>query len=403
MENDAATAHSLAFDTFLPALLKEQEGVAAAAAAAATARVSTAEESSTVSEGLSLKSNKGCCIVPENVADTMVTNGGGGREEGVTAGENGTSGDPTTTTSERRGISGEMISDTVGKDMAAAASLWRPPFLAGRWPVVLSISPDSARASPNPDAPAPLASIFSSVGASRGARNSSGSSTSNCATDGRNPQKDENASGAVGLQEPRGKAAAAAVATAGQEDRNNRNHTHDDGACMAAAAATSALKQGLPSAAAPLPGHRVLIVGRNFAHPSLDSTRPSSAVKHGNGAGTMFTRERRDNDIVSMTSLENDPQNTDSGATDTCTGSTGQRRVGVGGGSRSSHVREVFVSFGRDVVQGEVLSDTLIEAYAPARSKPGFVEVAVVVAGKGPGGALSSAARMPEKGGGCDG
>ncbi|CAN0542663.1 unnamed protein product, partial [Ectocarpus sp. 12 AP-2014] len=55
--------------------------------------------------------------------------------------------------------------------------------------------------------------------------------------------------------------------------------------------------------------------------------------------------------------------------------------------------RRVLVRFGRDVtVPGKVLSDTLVEAFAPARSEIGFVDVAVVVVAESgaAGGVLAS-------------
>lgn len=124
-------------------------------------------------------------------------------------------------------------------------------------------------------------------------------------------------------------------------------------------------------------GHRVLISGKNFAHPVPQSG--SASVPSLNAAAEANDREGA---CCVLTSTGKElPVN------------GGQETIAAG---PKRPVREVFVRFGRDVVPGKVLSDQLVEAYAPPRAEPGFVDVVVVVAGEGAGGHLASDSGLSE-------
>lgn len=129
-------------------------------------------------------------------------------------------------------------------------------------------------------------------------------------------------------------------------------------------------------------GHRVLISGRHFAHP-VDRRRPRkktllSLESPGSGAdpeAKVCAGEVNPAPVINSSSSRMQVERKQEEEN----GEVEGRDCAADGAA----VREVFVRFGRDVVQGRVVSDTLVEAYAPARERPGFVDVVVVVAGEG--------------------
>lgn len=507
VESDAATAHYLSFDTFLPALLKEQEAFAAAAAVLApnsSTSVSLTTESDKAEAGaaaagatagasagtlrsvppLSPEESRGENVPPESMR------GGGEQEiferkisEGGRISEAKTSG--------KNNICGNVkeveipVGDAGYRSPPAAvvggASSWRPPFLAGRWPVVLSVSPDSVPVSKDPDAPGALAPMSSSPSAASARARAHGSSSSSgptstaaatpsggsgsgvgsCANDtpgntigvgaqqdsgsdddsgkdvrnaanGGSQQLPETVRAAVALTSTCYKPAAdnnddhvaSAAADANAEATEGRDKSAGNGknrckppgddigiklmgdatATKSRAGAGGDRRLRARSAASPGKGNlarrRVLITGRNFAHPSYPVSRRATRVQEGDGGHVAVAAPGKcppmehDDSSAAMTvdSGDTDPNvGDDKVETDrvvgACPSRDAARNSGGGGPSvADSTLRKVWVYFGRDVVPGKVLSDTTVEAYAPPRCDPGFVDIVVVVGGVGGGG-----------------
>lgn len=130
-------------------------------------------------------------------------------------------------------------------------------------------------------------------------------------------------------------------------------------------------------------GHRVLITGRYFAHP-VDGRRESCRVSS------------RDNNAVGLENPPGEPSypwvqrssHLEKGMT-----IQGRREDQTAEKPSSCGMREVFVRFGEVEVRGKVLSDCLVEAFAPPSYRPGFVEISVAVKG-GVGGDLVSNASV---------
>lgn len=285
---DAALAQLLAFDAFLPTLVRGgQEAKALEAKAEEAGKPSTQPSSS--SSSLSSSSS-----------------GGGGefsRKPGTREGE---------------GAGTAPWEPRISPD--GRGGPWQPPFMR-RWPRVFSVSPSSVRIQA-PEVP-PLVPPLSEH-----------------PVNGADGDGDGNGDGARGSRGEGfvvgGRRVASAKRGQGSGEEAEECRAGSEGA-----------------------GHRVLIAGRNFAHPCATGTPAGDAPwfcgkPHEEGAAAVGGVRARD------------------------------------GAGRRRPLRPVFVIFGRDVVPGRVLSDALIEAHAPASPEAGFVDVVVVVGGEGPGGDLAS-------------
>lgn len=401
VESDSTASLLLAFDTFLPALLDAQRTIV----------LSTAQKSSQVAENAALKAADG-------------------------------DGSPTAqTTNEKYGASADVGVDSVADETVKEASLstvtkagnesWRPPCFANRWPQVWSVSPSSAQSSKRTNTPLAIAPIFSktqqmdrAVDIDNDKMDVEGRQTASSYSV---PTKDEESVKAAGgkgrgegaARAGRGGAGKEGMAGDGKDERDGKKNSREGTSVAEGELEKSGVKGCLGR-------YRVLIAGRNFAHPAdaqCATIDAGTATAAGHGAvaaatsvdsgaerthaGTKTERkqgrtgtpstapgagEAVDGGDVSRRDADSEADESSMETSETGEKTRSSSESGRGAASGGA-LREVFVRFGRDVVPGKVLSDTLIEAFAPARSEPGFVEVVVVVAG-GPGGVLSSDAGL---------
>lgn len=354
VEGDYVVSHSLAFDTFLPSLVATASADVADPAPQAAADVVTAGEAAAPA-----------AVVAPRALALIAPVGAGGQ-----AGEREVGGiQDTRSCSDGAGSEGESGAKEPKSELGQAEDegRWKIPF-CGRWPEVWAVTPSSA--------PAP----FCAPTAPRKASISSSKPT------------------------------AEASSGSDLEKSNVVDATVQDGNALDPEVGPDGIEK------VKVKRHRVLISGRNFAHPiveSRSSRAPSSPIRHGNPRKAIMQREGGDNTSVL-------------GGSSTCGGDGAEGSDGHSGGAGSipardamvgedidlagdvadvtaaakveggeGHVdetataREVFVRFGRHAVPGKLLSDTLVEAYTPERPDPGFTDVVVVVKG-GPGGDLAS-------------
>lgn len=349
VESDFAAAQSLAFDAFLPTLAREQAAAAAAAGEAA------AEGPLAGAAGV-VKMPAPVDITPAATAATaaaaaVVASPPSDSTASVLRKETGASPmAPSSSQEEEQKQAqprGTRQTDEEEEEalLLAGDGGWRPPFL-GRWPEVWSVSPCSAPADTCPMSPKGGAALFSTE--TRAVATSNVLLIGGSGRDG----------GGVAPHSEGGDMRGGGGGAAGFDERRGRGGHH-----------------------------RVLISGRHFAHPvdgrSWKKKTPSSLANPGLGTGSEPQEYAGEGSEVCGARMEHGKE---------------ERNGAVGGEKEAcgSMIREVFVRFGRDVVRGRVISDTLVEAYAPPREKPGFVDVVMGVAGGGVGGDLVSDAPSSE-------
>lgn len=304
----------LAFDLFLPTLVRrEQSKICPASASLGAAQARPVARCNSRTDGAAAPGDQAVTPAaptrPESVRRRELPQG-----EGDSEGD-GSAGSSTAVTAERRDVAIRGLSDKEWEHGADSGVerlvVWQPPIF-NRWPEVYSVSPSSV--------PTETSEKRSSTGRAS-------STDSVLAADG------DKARGS-GDKSPPGSHEASSI-TGGRGTLNGPSHGDVEHL-----------------------GHRVLISGRNFAHPCSSVSGSSDA-----------------------------PVTSPAGVSEEGPPGGGQKQV-----QQVSHerMREVLVRFGRRVVPGKVLSDTLVEAFAPSVSEPGFVEVVAVVSGSGRGGELAS-------------
>ncbi|CAN0129575.1 unnamed protein product [Ectocarpus sp. 13 AM-2016] len=223
---------------------------------------------------------------------------------------------------------------SLGEGKSGGDGCWEVPFFR-RWPEVWAVSPTSVHTTIEADAVHPLFDRKGSAGAAVSGKGSG--SGSGGGGDGGSP--------AGGSMDPRQPAAA------GMDGSSSK-------------------------------GHRILITGRNFAHPVAAADASTGGLCNSGGEERVIGTSGSGSDSFAGEASGRRKLEQAGGRI----AGNGDHLADDGGGGgdggevRRSKTRRVIVRFGRKVtVPGKVLSDTLVEAFAPARSEIGFVDVAVVV------------------------